>query len=333
MGNVLATILDRRTLHDVDTGYVGGDSVFIALWDADIINAQDYYPFGMLLPNRVYQADSTGTGGYRYAFNGMERDDEWNGAGNAYDFEARIYDARLGRWLAIDPLASRYPFESGYVFCSNIPLKYKDPNGKKKTLTITYKDHKTGETIQEVVVETNEIAVVWDGGNGHRSPSEYEFCDLVATQVIYFDQEKGEVTSREKEESELGIIRMTSQFPFLGKRRVDDGELDDYEGIMWTKSGGQGQETRTSSKFVIEDIDLLMATLGAGNSAASAMRAKDFLEIIKYLTAAFDIANDGQSHLAPFSIEKFMQQSRLVYECTTMDGFVDLNGNHILTLD
>ncbi|MCB0739216.1 MAG: RHS repeat-associated core domain-containing protein [Bacteroidetes bacterium] len=127
MGNVLATILDRRTIHDVDTGYVGGDSVFIALWDADIINAQDYYPFGMLLPNRIYQADSSGTGDYRYAFNGMERDDEVSG--NAYDFGARIYDPRIGRFLSIDPLMESFPIWSPYVYAGNSPISYIDVYG------------------------------------------------------------------------------------------------------------------------------------------------------------------------------------------------------------
>ncbi|MCB0738966.1 MAG: hypothetical protein KDC92_15765 [Bacteroidetes bacterium] len=127
MGNVLATILDRRTIHDVDTGCVAGDSVFIALWDADIINAQDYYPFGMLLPNRVYQADSTGTGDYRYGFNGHERDDEVYGAGNSTTADYWQYDTRLGRRWNLDPLG--YEWQSGYSTFNNNPVYFSDPFG------------------------------------------------------------------------------------------------------------------------------------------------------------------------------------------------------------
>src|SRR5690606_36422730 len=48
-------------------------------------------------------------GGYRYGFNGMEKDNEVKGKGNSYDFGARMYDSRLGRWLSIDPLTGKYP--------------------------------------------------------------------------------------------------------------------------------------------------------------------------------------------------------------------------------
>ena len=45
---------------------------------------------------------------YRYGFNGMEKDDEVKGSGNSYDFGARMYDSRLGRWLSIDALSHVY---------------------------------------------------------------------------------------------------------------------------------------------------------------------------------------------------------------------------------
>ena len=38
----------------------------------------DYYPFGMLMPNRHEQTPE-----YRYGFNGMEKDDEVKSAGNS----------------------------------------------------------------------------------------------------------------------------------------------------------------------------------------------------------------------------------------------------------
>ena len=58
----------------------------------DVLAYNDYYPFGMLLPNRHGSTDS-----YRYGFNGMEKDDKVKGEGNSYDFGARMYDSRIGR--------------------------------------------------------------------------------------------------------------------------------------------------------------------------------------------------------------------------------------------
>jgi RHS repeat-associated protein len=69
--------------------------------------------------------------GYRFAFNGKEKDNETYGEGNAYDFGARIYSARLGRWLSVDPAFREFPFCSPYTFALNKPLFFIDPDGRK----------------------------------------------------------------------------------------------------------------------------------------------------------------------------------------------------------
>jgi RHS repeat-associated protein len=56
---------------------------------------------------------------YRFSFNGMEKDNETYGEGNALDFGARIYDARLGKFLGVDPLAHKMPAHSPYSFSFN----------------------------------------------------------------------------------------------------------------------------------------------------------------------------------------------------------------------
>ncbi len=70
--------------------------------------------------------------GYRFAFNGMEKDDEVKGVGNSLDFGARIYDSRLGRWLSRDPFAEKYPWDSPYIFAGNNPIYFVDFEGKYK---------------------------------------------------------------------------------------------------------------------------------------------------------------------------------------------------------
>jgi RHS repeat-associated protein len=59
----------------------------------------------------------------------MEKDDEVKGSGNSYDFGARMYDSRLGRWLSIDPKMSAG--ESPYVSMGNTPIWANDPLGDK----------------------------------------------------------------------------------------------------------------------------------------------------------------------------------------------------------
>lgn len=65
-----------------------------------------------------------------YSFNGKLKDDETYGNGNEYDFGARIYDPRLGRWLSVDPSQATYPELSPYNFTANNPIIFVDPNGK-----------------------------------------------------------------------------------------------------------------------------------------------------------------------------------------------------------
>lgn len=69
--------------------------------------------------------------GYCFGFNGQLKDDEVYGDANAYDFGARLYDPRLGKWLAVDPLAAKYPFTSPYAFAKNAPILLIDIDGKK----------------------------------------------------------------------------------------------------------------------------------------------------------------------------------------------------------
>ena len=56
-------------------------------------------------------------GVYRYGFQGQEIDEEWLGGAVSYKF--RIHDARLGRFLSLDPLSASYPHNSPYAFSEN----------------------------------------------------------------------------------------------------------------------------------------------------------------------------------------------------------------------
>ncbi|CAN5432104.1 hypothetical protein BH09BAC5_BH09BAC5_10770 [soil metagenome] len=88
---------------------------------------------------------------YRFGFNGQEKQDELHGnSGDAYDFGARMYDARLGRWLSMDPLQVKYPTLSPYNFTADIPILFVDHNGKEiiiyYTAQVTQADGSITET-------------------------------------------------------------------------------------------------------------------------------------------------------------------------------------------
>ncbi|MFW6302924.1 MAG: RHS repeat domain-containing protein [Bacteroidales bacterium] len=90
-----------------------------------IASSTTYHPFGMPLKSRALQT-------YRCGFNGMEKDPEITGQqGSHLDFGARIYDSRIGRWLALDPLAAKFPDYSPYNFTLNSPILFVDPDGEE----------------------------------------------------------------------------------------------------------------------------------------------------------------------------------------------------------
>ena len=65
-----------------------------------------------------------------YKYNGKELD-MMHGL-NTYDYGARQYDPITGRWDRVDPLAERDYGVSPYVYCTDNPIKYIDPDGRKK---------------------------------------------------------------------------------------------------------------------------------------------------------------------------------------------------------
>jgi RHS repeat-associated protein len=111
-------------------GLQPGDSL-VDHFVADVLSVEDYYPFGMGMPGRRTNADTTG---YRYGFNGKEDDREtgWQ------DYGMRVYRPGLGRFLSVDPLTYSFPFYAPYQFAGNTPIQFIDLDGgepKSKTST------------------------------------------------------------------------------------------------------------------------------------------------------------------------------------------------------
>jgi RHS repeat-associated protein len=85
---------------------------------------RDYYPFGMEMPGRCYEA-----GDYRFGFNGKEADQEAVTAGSQYDYGFRIYNTAIARFLSVDPLTKDYPSLTPFQFASNSPIIAIDLDG------------------------------------------------------------------------------------------------------------------------------------------------------------------------------------------------------------
>jgi RHS repeat-associated protein len=91
---------------------------------AQVVQAQDYYAFGAAMEGRSFSISS-----YRFGFQGMEKEGELYGDGNAYYTQYRMLDVRIGRWFSTDPVVQ--PWMSPYNAFDNNPIFLIDPLGLK----------------------------------------------------------------------------------------------------------------------------------------------------------------------------------------------------------
>lgn len=98
----------------------------------NILEENHYYPFGLTMKAISPRALAI-TPFNRIKFGNKELDSEEFSDGSGlelYDFDARNYDAQIGRWNSIDPMAEEYYNKSPYTYCANNPATYVDKDGR-----------------------------------------------------------------------------------------------------------------------------------------------------------------------------------------------------------
>lgn len=100
--------------------------------DGTIEETNGYYPYGGL----TNQSESIIDQPYKYNEKELDRIHGFD----MYYYGARWYDAAIGRFSTIDPLAEKYYHVSPYAYCIGNPVKFVDSNGED--VLIWYKDIK-----------------------------------------------------------------------------------------------------------------------------------------------------------------------------------------------
>ena len=263
------------------------------------ISGSKKYPGGMLMPGRVFSSAS----GYRYGFNGKEKDNEIKGDGNSYDYNARIYDNRLGKWLSVDPLYEKYPSESPYLYTGGNPVLYVDKDGRDRILYLqailadgTVIKLGTKRIINnEVRLHVDKAYAGWD----------VYFTDV--QQVVTYDMRTGKwITS--KPESAYSSRRSSNSEGLMmefGLGGNDRPRGKQKGGLVLTSSfaSGSGPETDATHETNRNpiNIDLVIAMMGAALKQPAppemnGLAPAEFTNLMKDITESIKEQTITQNH-------------------------------------
>jgi len=103
------------------------DNLSVKTYAGPMLEEDHYYPFGLAMAGISDKAIKTNYAENKYRFTGQLYDDDlgWD----AYQMKYRTMDPQLGRFWQIDPLATKYEYNSAYAYAEDKVTVGKDLEG------------------------------------------------------------------------------------------------------------------------------------------------------------------------------------------------------------
>ena len=181
----------------------------------------------------------------------MEKDQEFTGSQSHYDFGARIYDGRIGRFLSRDPLEKQTPSWSTYSSFFNNPIFVIDPDGRsgvasidKSTKTITVSAtiyfYGTKATPELAKSTANNIEKMWNDGAGKISIDGVEYTVKFKINGEYRTEEQVKEIAQGNTDAKNNFVRVEER---TEKMNVSRMAFKGNSGYFTDNNLGGGQST------------------------------------------------------------------------------------------
>jgi RHS repeat-associated protein len=124
------------------------------------------------------------TSTYTYGFNGKEKDNEVSGEGDSYDYGARMYDPRIGKFFSVDPKSRQFSYYSPYHFAGNSPILNIDLDGLEEVNVFIWTQAKTGklmitiERTPNTTANSNHGVLLVHNLNTGKTTNEFNYKEL-----------------------------------------------------------------------------------------------------------------------------------------------------------
>ena len=181
-----------------------GNNRVVTYWNGSkwfVEQVNHYYPFGGVF------AEGTAVSNQAYKYNGKELDRmhglDW------YDYSARMYDAALGRFTTMDPMAEKYYSTSPYAYVENNPIRHIDINGD----SITVLNKNDGEHLA-LLIQNNE--------------GKWQYFSVNGNNVYFSGKHIGGREFNDLGQGEFGSPQQFLESTYNSKGDKDDKTINDY---------------------------------------------------------------------------------------------------------
>jgi len=170
LGNTVVTFSDK----DED------DEISTSPDDEEVLRRTHYYPFGMTMDLPLFEDFNDPENGYLY--NGKELNEDFGI--DLSDYGARWYDAAIGRWGGVDPLAEDYAAWSPYNYVLGNPIRLVDPDGRAPDDIVYF--NSSGAEIHRV--QSNTVHQVFVARNGYTNGGMARAYHNAGAQSVAFEE-------------------------------------------------------------------------------------------------------------------------------------------------